>query len=132
MNNKPLVFVIDDDSDIRSWMEELLKCSGFRVVAAPNASQGVHLARKERPDLIFMDIVMPGMEGSMMSALMKETPELREIPVVLMSALPAEEAQPKVLESGAVAYLPKPLHADSVVQVAERCARRTRAPAAAR
>ncbi len=132
MNNKPLILVIDDDSDMTAWMSEVLKGSGFRVHAAPDAAQGIRLARQERPDLVFMDILMPGMEGSMMCALMKDTPELQDIPVVIMSALPPEEAQPRVMESRAVAYMPKPLQAESLILVAERCARRTRAPAPAR
>ena len=108
MNEIPLVLVIDDDSRIAAAISLGLRSSGLRVLCAPDALEGVSMARATRPDAILMDVMMPGMEGSIAAALMKDSDELRDIPVILVSALPEEELRARAAECDAAAWVCKP------------------------
>ncbi len=108
MNEIPLVLVIDDDPRIVAAISLGLRSSGLQVLCAPDALEGVAMARAARPDAILMDVMMPGMEGSIAAALMKDSNELRDIPVILISALPEEELRARAAEAGAAAYVCKP------------------------
>ena len=120
MNPAPLILVVDDTTCISDIIRHVLQGAGFRTRAARNALEGVALARLERPDLILMDILMPGMDGSMVSGSMKETDELKDIPVVLLSAMPEEEIRRRATDCGAAAFLPKPFRHEELLRCVER------------
>lgn len=120
MKRAPLVLVCDDDRTIQSVIRTLLEAAGFRVLTAQNVLQGIGLARRERPDLILMDILMPNLDGTTASDLLREIPELASIPVVLLSALPREEIAERMRETGAVAFLEKPFRRKQLLDVVGR------------
>lgn len=108
MNGTPIVLVVDDDPRIAAAIGLSLRNSGLRVLTAPGALEGVSIARTARPSAILMDVMMPGMEGSVAAALMKDCEELRQIPIILMSALPEEELRSRAAEIGAAGWVAKP------------------------
>jgi CheY-like chemotaxis protein len=108
MNDMPLILVVDDDPRIATAIGLALRGSGLRVLTAPDALEGVSLARTTRPSAILMDIMMPGMDGSVAAALMKDCEELRDIPILLVSALPEEELRSRAAEVGAAGWVAKP------------------------
>jgi len=112
----PLILVIDDDPRIASAISLGLRASGLRVRCAPDALEGVSLARATRPDAILMDVMMPGMEGSIAAALMKDSDELRDIPVILISAMPEEELRARAAESAAAAWVCKPFRKEDLLR----------------
>lgn len=116
----PLILVVDDTALISDVIRHTLEGAGFRTRGARNALEGVALARLERPDLILMDIMMPGMDGSTVSGAMKETDDLKDIPVVLVSAKPEEELRRRASDCGAAASLPKPLRREELLRCVER------------
>jgi CheY-like chemotaxis protein len=120
MKHAPLVLVCDDDRTIQSVVRTLLEAEGFRVLAAQNALEGVSLVRRERPVLILMDILMPDLDGTTASDLLREIPEFASIPVVLLSALPREEIVERMRETGAVAFLEKPFRRKQLLDVVGR------------
>lgn len=119
MEKLPLVLLVDDDETLLSWMSLLLEEEGFRTERALNAMDAIALMRKEPPAVVVMDIQMPGLDGALVSSLLKETEDLKGIPIILISALPEEESRSKVLESGAAQFLAKPLEQESFL----RCVR---------
>jgi CheY-like chemotaxis protein len=108
MNETPLILVVDDDPRIAAAIGLALRSTGLRVLTAPDALEAVSLARLTRPSAILMDVMMPGMEGSVAAALMKDSEELRDIPIILVSAMPEEELLSRAAEVGAAGAVSKP------------------------
>ncbi len=112
------VLVIDDDSDSRVLLTHFLEELGCSVVEACSGAEGLQKARKERPALISMDLMMPGMTGWEALRALKEDPELRDIPVIIVSILAGEGDRSSLL--GAVDLLPKPVDRAELMRVVAR------------
>jgi CheY-like chemotaxis protein len=102
----PLVLVVDDEPDVRGLMRDVLQLSGFRVIEAGRVLEGVELARQQHPDVITMDLMLPDLDGFEAIRLLREQPETRETPVVVLSAIEVEPGDPRAL--GATVCLTKP------------------------
>ena len=83
------VLVVDDYDDARELMETILRHAGFSVACAANGTEAVAQARAHHPDVVFMDLFMPGMDGFEATRLIKADPELRHIPIVAYTAKPS-------------------------------------------
>jgi len=81
------VLVVDDEQDIRVFMTTLLETSGFKPIVAKNGEEGLKIAQDQKPSLIIMDVMMPKESGIHMYREVKKDPELRKIPVIMVSAL---------------------------------------------
>ena len=110
----PTVLVIDDDPDARDLMRRFLAREGFDTLTAPDAAQGLRLARQFKPTLITLDVVMPRMDGWAVLKELKEDPALAAIPVVMLSILDEQE---KGFALGAADYLTKPFDRDHLRSV---------------
>jgi len=81
------VLVVDDDDDVREITQMSLEAiAGWRVRAANGGARALELLREERPDAVLLDVMMPGMDGPATFRAMRADPELRDIPVVLLTA----------------------------------------------
>ncbi|MFC1575221.1 response regulator [Gemmatimonadota bacterium] len=112
------ILVIDDDADARVLMTHYLEDLGCTVVPAGSAGEGLRMARADRPDLITLDLMMPGMTGWEALKEFKDDPELRDIPVVIVSMLAGEGDRADLL--GAVDLLSKPVDRQSLLRVLNR------------
>jgi two-component system, OmpR family, alkaline phosphatase synthesis response regulator PhoP len=101
------ILVIDDESNIRLLVRRMLS-SSYTVFEASDGKVGVIMARAQRPDLILMDIMMPNMDGYSACSLIKNDPELKEVPVVMMSGLGFELNKKIAKRAGANDYITKP------------------------
>ena len=101
----PTVLVIDDDPDARDLMRRFLAREGFDTLTAPDAAEGLRLARQFKPTLITLDIVMPRRDGWAVLRELKADPQLADIPVLMLSILDEQE---KGFALGAADYLTKP------------------------
>ena len=111
------VLVIDDDSAVRDLMSRFLGKEGFRVVAAGGGEDGLRLARELMPDVITLDVLMPGMDGWSVLAALKADAALAEIPVVMLTMLDDRNLGYAL---GAADYLTKPIDRERLVAVLER------------
>ncbi len=102
----PLVLVVDDDPDVRALLRDVLQIAGFRVIEAGRVLEGVELARQRLPDAITMDLMLPDLDGFEAIRLLREQPETRDTPVVVLSAIEVEPGDPRAL--GATVCLAKP------------------------
>jgi signal transduction histidine kinase/CheY-like chemotaxis protein len=100
------VLVIDDDGAVREMLERLLTGEGFRVVTAARGEEALSLARELRPQVITLDVMMPGMDGWAVLAALKAAPDLADIPVVMLTIV---EDRNLGYALGAADYLTKPL-----------------------
>ena len=108
------ILIAEDERDIRDLVAFTLRFAGHEVFAAANGEEAVELAPKVNPDLILMDVRMPRMTGYEACKVMKQNPELRDIPVVFLSAKGQESEIQQGLEAGAEAYLLKPFAPDQL------------------
>src|SRR5204862_5455564 len=83
--DKPLVLLIDDDLTVHELVRRFLQKEGFRVIAAPSGPEGLELANKLRPAVIVLDVMMPTMDGWSVLTKLKSTPEVADIPVVMLT-----------------------------------------------
>lgn len=123
MSQKPLILVCDDSRNIANSIVIMLQNAGYRATAVGNALEAVGAARRERPALLLMDIMMPGMDGAMASDLMRDSAELASIPIVLISAMMEDEVKAKAEEAGVAGWLTKPFRKDDLLAAVGRCAR---------
>ena len=113
-----IVLVVEDEFGIAELFDALLTDEGYRVLTAMNGRQGLERLVQERPDLVFLDYMMPVMDGSAMLAAMRANPALREIPVVMMSSMP--EASVAERCSGYVTFMRKPFRIAELVALVRR------------
>lgn len=107
---KPTILVVDDTPDNLSLMAGLLK-DHYRVVLANHGERALKLARAEdAPDLILLDIMMPGLSGYDVCKILKDDPATQHIPIIFLTAMTAAEEEKKGLEMGAVDFITKPVN----------------------
>src|SRR5579872_3904104 len=111
---KPLILVVDDKMEILLLMRELLVSRGYKVITASDAEEAIHTVHEERPDLILLDVVMPGKSGYEVCRELKDDPETRLIPVVMITGLSDRGDRIQGIEAGADDFLSKPLYPEEL------------------
>jgi len=104
----PRVLIADDDALLRSLIEFKLSARGYQVIPAADGHEALRLIENERPDLIILDSMMPGMDGFAVLQSIKSKPELASIPVVMLTARKQESDIVGALQQGASDYVTKP------------------------
>lgn len=102
------VLVVDDDHEIRGLVAGALRRDGYTVVEAGDGPEALDVAVRLMPDLVLLDMTLPGMDGVEVARQLKATPVLAMIPVVALSALTQEAVQQRALAAGCERYLTKP------------------------
>lgn len=116
---KSLVLVVDDDIYNLSVAKKLLE-DQYDVIAVPSAEQALKVLSKKRPDLILLDILMPGMDGFELIHHLKGQPELAPVPVIFLTANNTAEMEVKGLDAGAVDFISKPFEPKIMLSRVER------------
>jgi DNA-binding response OmpR family regulator len=102
------ILIVDDDAFIRRPLEFILREEGYEPATAADAEEGLRAVEACRPDLIFLDVMMPGKDGLTWCAELKGDPRYAGIPIVLLSARAHERDRERALEIGAADLLTKP------------------------
>ena len=108
------ILIAEDERDIRDLVAFTLRFAGHEVFAATNGEEAVELAPQVNPDLVLMDVRMPRMTGYEACRALKANPDLRDIPVVFLSAKGQESEIQQGLDAGAEEYLLKPFAPDQL------------------
>ncbi len=109
------ILVIDDEETLRNLVAKLLEMEGYAVLTAASGDEGLELARKERCDLVLLDLLMPGRDGWCVLGEMKADARLKDIPVVVWTASLSESGAEKARAMGASDYLLKPVKAEELI-----------------
>jgi CheY-like chemotaxis protein len=124
------VLVVDDELDMRTFITTLLETNGFKPLSAQDGIQGLDMARKSRPALIILDIMMPRESGISLYRALKIDPDLKDIPVIMLSALSKKTFfhSQKVLDEykgekipEPAAYIEKPPEPDEILEAIRIC-----------
>ena len=106
MNNK--VLVVDDEKDISRLIQINLRKMGYEAITLNDSSETLALAKRERPGLITLDIMMPGMDGLSVLETLKSDPETMDIPVIMVSIV-AKMNKDRSMQLGATGFINKPI-----------------------
>jgi DNA-binding response OmpR family regulator len=110
------ILIAEDERDIRDLITFTLRFANYEVIAASNGEEAVTLAKKDVPDLILMDVRMPRMTGYEACAAIKAEPNLKDIPVIFLSAKGQDSEIQAGLQAGATEYLLKPFAPDQLTE----------------
>ena len=110
------ILVVDDSHDIRVLLVTVLQRAGHDVIEAADGTSVQSWVREASPDVIILDLMMPGMDGWETLAQLKSSPESRDVPVIIFSALNEDEDLEKARSMGAVDYVAKPWTAKDLLR----------------
>lgn len=117
------ILVVDDEVHIRMLLEQTLEeledDYGVELLTAENGEEGLDCIREERPDLVFLDIMMPYMNGYEVCQAVREDAELSSVNIILLTAKGQEADRKHGLELGAERYMTKPFDPDEILEVAK-------------
>ena len=128
MKKNTKILVVDDEQDILELIRHSLNKEGYEVYVAANGQQGVDKARKVKPQLILMDVMMPVMDGMEACRQLKEDPETSEIAIIFLTARSEEFAELAGFEAGADDYISKPIRSRVLLSRIKAILRRQSAP----
>jgi two-component system, cell cycle response regulator DivK len=103
------ILIVEDHEDSRSILVTILRRFGYRTIEAESGIQGIEKALSEKPDLVIMDLDLPGASGLDSARAIKENPSSAHIPIIAYSAWPSQIWRKKALSVGMVDYLQKPV-----------------------
>jgi len=113
------ILLVDDDSGMHVIVVPILSKAGYTAISAKSGEQALHLALNERPDLILMDVIMPGIKGRDLCKKIKAYDVLNDIPVIFLTAKDSEDDVKAEMEVGAVAHLTKPVNPADLLNTIE-------------
>jgi adenylate cyclase len=123
------ILVIDDDFENREILKARLEAAGYAVELARDGEEGLRLCRTYKPNLVFLDLMMPKMDGWQVCKNLKADAILGTIPVIMLTACHQQIDQLRGWESGADAYLTKPWEAPKLLEAAQNCLAKSTATA---
>ena len=113
---KPTILLIEDNEFNMILFRDLLHMEGFTVVEAYDAEVGIQRARETSPDVILMDIQLPGMDGLTATRIIQKDPVLKQIPVVALTAYAMETDKKEAIAAGCIGFIAKPVDTRSFVK----------------
>jgi DNA-binding response OmpR family regulator len=119
------ILIVDDERDNRELLELVLAWAGFLILTAASGEEALTTVAQQPPDLILLDVMMPGMTGYEVAAKIKGNIATKSIPVIMVSALTDRKARTLGLSAGAEDFLAKPLERAELVSRVRNCLRKT-------
>ena len=110
------ILVVEDNELNMKLVKGLIKIGKYRMLEAVDAESGIQLIREQRPDLVLMDIQLPGMDGLSAARVIKEDPTLKNIPIVALTSYAMQGDEEKALAAGCTGYIAKPIDTRNFLQ----------------
>ena len=116
------ILVVEDDEDLVHMLEYNLSKKGYTTISAVDGLDACHLIEEEKPDLILLDIMLPGLSGLEICKIIRshDHDNISDIPIIMLTALSSLEAKQKGIEMGADDYIPKPFAVKEVLLKVDR------------
>lgn len=114
------ILVVEDQDSIRRMIEALVGARGYEVVAAASGTKAIDVASTDPPDIVLLDLMIPGYDGFEVCRRLRGDPATRETPVVVISALDDAESRKKATDAGATAYYTKPFSPIALLKEIDR------------
>lgn len=110
------ILYIEDNEQNRRLIRKVLNFNGYDVLEAEDGLKGIAVAAREHPDLILMDINLPGIDGMEATSRLKSSPDLSEIPIIALTAAAMRGDRERIMASGCDGYLQKPIDSLLVIE----------------
>lgn len=110
------ILVVDDERDNRELLDVILSWEGFVVLTASCGEEALAIALSDAPDLILLDVMMPGMDGYKLAGMLKGNPETEKTPIVFVTALADKSARARGSSVGAQGFVAKPVNRDDLLR----------------
>ena len=117
---KPRILIVDDEPEACRLFSMMLALQGYRTEIASNGLEALNRLRRDPPDVIFLDVTLPGVDGLSVCREIRATPALAKLPIVLVSAKSEKSLADEGLKAGADAYVGKPVALDEVLKAIEK------------
>jgi len=111
----PKILIVDDDITITELMKVLVTLEGHQPTTVNDSTKAIEVASSVNPDLITLDLMMPGLTGFELCELLHNDPKFEKIPIVIVSAKDDPESKEKALKAGATEYITKPFASDELM-----------------
>ena len=121
------ILVIDDDELVSRTLQRALKLYDYQVMVANSGTEGLHLARRHRPDLLVLDVIMPGTDGYQVCRQVRGDPMLKDVPILFLTARSKDEDKIEGFRAGGDDYLAKPFNMQELQLRIKAILRRTHA-----
>lgn len=108
MSSKKILVVEDNEQNMELFCD-ILEAKGYKVLKAMDGEAGVELAKKEKPDLVIMDVQLPGMDGLTATKLIREDPSMKDVCIIAVTAHAMKGDEENFIKAGCSAYIPKPI-----------------------
>lgn len=115
----PTILVAEDSDDFRLMLAAFLGGRGYEVACAQSGAEAVEAARRLRPDLVLMDIGLPGLDGLSAAREIRKMPSTGDVPILVLSAYDGTDFRTEALEAGCVGYMVKPVDPAALLGVIE-------------
>jgi two-component system KDP operon response regulator KdpE len=121
-DDKPFVLAVDDNPQLLAFIKRSLELEGFRVITAECGEDALEMLKKEKPDIILLDIALPGIDGHETARRIRES---SRVPIIMISARQSAEEKAKAFAAGADGYVTKPVGAKELTARVRSVLRRT-------
>jgi len=111
------IMIVDDSPTDTQLLKKILEKNGFSILTASDAKEGIEVAKRERPDLIFMDVVMPGLNGFQATRELSSNPETASIPVIIVTCKDQQVDRVWGMRQGASNYVIKPVKEGTLLEL---------------
>lgn len=117
LSNRKKILLIDDEPELIKAVEIRLKSIGYEVALSYDGRAGIDKAKEIKPDLIILDLVMPIMDGYSAAKILKDDPETKHIPVIILTASQREDLKTRCRELGVTSFIMKPFETSDLLMV---------------
>lgn len=115
LGNRKRILIVDDDKGLLKMVRASLMYKGYEVYTAATGEKGLQTAKRKRPNLIILDVILPGIKGREVCSLLKEAAETREIPVIFLTAKASPDDVRAEMEVGAISHITKPVNSQQLL-----------------
>lgn len=106
---KPRVLVVDDESDFTELLKFNLESQGFDILTAADGMEALNIARRELPDVVLVDLMLPDLDGFSVCEILRSQPSTSQVPIIVVSALDGEYVRSRGLQTGVACCFKKPV-----------------------
>jgi len=109
------ILIVDDTTELLFFLDYIFQRNGFEVVTAANGKDAIRIAKETNPDVLLVDVMMPGIDGLEVCRQLRQDADMHDVPILLYSAAVGEEIRQKSLEAGANEFLGKTINHEELV-----------------
>jgi CheY-like chemotaxis protein len=121
IEKRPRILIAEDFEENRVALKLILRHTGFDVIEAEDGRQAIEAVRREKPDLVLMDVTLPVVDGLQATREIRNDEEFKRLPIIIISAHDSEEVRQRSADAGGTAYISKPIEIEELKKLISDC-----------